>query len=321
MSLDVSVVVPTHGRPVLLARCLLALREQSLDRWRYEIIVVSDGRDEETQALLAAITSQTAAVVRYFSLPRARGPAAARNAGWHAARAPVVAFTDDDTIPARDWLAKGLRAMTADVEAVWGRVVVPLPSDPTDYEFDTGHLAHAGFVTANCFCRRSALERVGGFDERFRLAWREDSDLFFSLLAGNGTVQPAPAAIVVHPVRQAPWGISVLQQRKAEFNALLYKKHPRLYRKHIQATPPWHYYAIVAALALALIGALTSSVLASFGIAGWLVLTGEFCRRRLAATSRAAPHVAEMIVTSALIPPLAVFWRLHGAVKFRVFFL
>ncbi len=53
----------------------------------------------------------------------------------------------------------------------------------------------------------------------------------------------------------------------------------------------------------------------------WFALTARFCGRRLTGTSHAVGHVAEMAVTSALIPPLAVFWRLAGAVKYRVPFL
>src|SRR5438045_4205771 len=58
-------------------------------------------------------------------------------------------------------------------------------------------------------------------------------------------------AVVVHPVRPAPWGISLRQQRKSLFDALLYKKHPRLYRLSIGSQPPWNYYAVVALLVLA----------------------------------------------------------------------
>jgi len=47
-------------------------------------------------------------------------------------------------------------------------------------------------------------------------------------------------------------------------------------------------------------------------------MTGRFCARRLRGTSRSPGHVAEMVATSALIPPLSVFWRLFGAWKFRV---
>ena len=52
----------------------------------------------------------------------------------------------------------------------------------------------------------------------------------------------------------------------------------------------------------------------------WAVLTGRFCLRRLSGTSAAPRHVAEMIATSVLIPPLSVYWRLYGAWKFRVWF-
>jgi hypothetical protein len=59
--------------------------------------------------------------------------------------------------------------------------------------------------------------------------------------------------------------------------------------------------------------------LAAAGV--WVVLTGHFVARRLRGTAHTARHVAEMVVTSALIPPLSVFWRLAGAVTFRVPFL
>ena len=56
-------------------------------------------------------------------------------------------------------------------------------------------------------------------------------------------------------------------------------------------------------------------------MAVWLALTAQLCQRRLTATTHAPRHVAEMIVTSALIPFLSVFWRLRGAFRYRVVFL
>jgi len=132
----------------------------------------------------------------------------------------------------------------------------------------------------------------------------------------------APDAVVIHPLRSAQWGVSLSQQRKSMFNALLYKKHPTLYREKIQAAPPWHYYAIVGAL-LVVIGALLGRKqgLAFGATCLWMFLTGRFCLQRLDQTSRERRHVAEMLVTSVLIPPLSIFWRIRGAIKFRVFFL
>jgi len=50
-------------------------------------------------------------------------------------------------------------------------------------------------------------------------------------------------------------------------------------------------------------------------------VTARFCARRLRGTSHAPRHVAEMAVTSALIPPLAIYWRLRGALAFHVWFI
>jgi GT2 family glycosyltransferase len=289
MTPRVSVVVPTCGRPALLARCLAALEKQTLPRDAYEIIVVED-RDRQ-------------------------GPAAARNRGWRQARARIVAFTDDDTLPDADWLRRGLDVFSsaAGIDAVCGRVVMPLGARPTDYERDAQGLERAEFVTANCFCRRSLLERLGGFDERFPLAWREDSDLHFRLLEAGARIAREPRAVVVHPVRPAPWGVSLAQQRKSMFDALLFKKHPRLYLQRIGPRVRWDYVAIVAVMFLGLLHPLF--------VALWVLLTLYLASTRLRGTSLAPRHVAEMLLTSALIPPLALFWRLAGALRYRTRFL
>lgn len=288
MALLVSVVVPTCGRPDLLRRCLAALERQTLARHSYEIVVVDD---TELRS----------------------GPAAARNRGWRQAKAPVVAFTDDDTVPDARWLEEGLAAVRRGGDAVVGRTVMPLSAPPTDYERNESGLERGEFITANCFVRRYVLERLGGFDESFRLPWREDSDLHFRLLERGFRILRAEAALVVHPVRPAPWGVSLRQQRKVVFDALLFRKHPRLYRERIRAVPPWDYYLIVLCLFLAFFS--------KVALVLWAALTARFIARRLRGTSKAPSHVAEMIVTSILIPPLSVFWRVVGALRFRVAFV
>jgi glycosyltransferase involved in cell wall biosynthesis len=314
----VSVVVPTHGRPAMLLRCLEALAAQTLARGDYEVIVVSDGPDARSRAAIDA----SACAVRHLALARRSGPAAARNAGWRAASGLIVAFTDDDTVPHPDWLAEGLAALAEGYDAVTGRIVMPLPRLPTDYERDAARLAEAEFVTANCFVTVEMLEAVGGFDERFTLAWREDSDLHFALLAHGAVVGRAPRALVVHPVRPARWGVSLTQQRKVSFDALLYKKHRRLYRERIRGAPRLDYYAVVATL-LAAVTALAlgaKAVAVVLGVA-WLAMTLRLAARRLAGTRRDWRGVGEMVATSAAIPLLAVFWRAVGAVRYRVVFL
>ena len=113
-----------------------------------------------------------------------RGPAAARNVGWRASHADWIAFLDDDVVPMASWFERlGHDLDTADrdpaIGGVQGRIVVPLPADrrPTNWERDVAGLEAAAFVTADLAYRRTVLERVGGFDEHFTGAYREDADL------------------------------------------------------------------------------------------------------------------------------------------------
>jgi glycosyltransferase involved in cell wall biosynthesis len=318
-----SVVIPTYQRPDLLSRVLDALATQTLAPDEFEIIVCDDAGSEETRALVERWRDAHPISISYINGPTPKqGPAAMRNAGWRRARGEVIAFTDDDTVPDPDWLRQGLLALADDAaDAASGRIVVPLPDDPTDYERDTARLEGAGFVTANCFCRRATLQSVGGFDPRFRTAWREDSDLFFKLIKSGFDVVHALDAVVVHPVRPAPWGVSLRAESKHVFDALLYKKHPDLYVQFIRPDRPHLYYAILAALALGLTGAIDDSFAVTVaGLVSWLVLTAVLVLRRLRATKRTWSHVAEIIVTSTLIPLLSVYHRVRGGVAFRVAF-
>lgn len=319
----ISVVVPTYRRPALLHRCLQALLIQDCF-YPYEIIVADDAGEEaalrEVEAVM--ISSGSRAPIRYVPVKEKHGPAAARNQGWKAAQGEIVAFTDDDCIPAPDWLRHGIESFSGDVIAVWGRLAMPLPEKPTDYEWNASGLSRAVFVTANCFVRKTALQACGGFDENFKRAWREDSDLYFFLSKLPGKIVHAPSALIIHPVRPAPWGISVKQQQNNLYEALLYKKHPDLYREKIEPAFPWHYYLVVLMLFAAAMEMLLGKPFAALAFfSAWAFWTAYFCLKRLEFTALTAKHILEMIWTSVLIPPAAVFWRLAGAVKYRVLFL
>ena len=322
MPVKISVVIPTYRRPALLRNCLAALAAQRFEPGDYEVLVVGDGYDAATEAVVREFTAQHPAF-QYYHLPCKGGPAAARNQGWQRAAGTLVAFTDDDCLPDPGWLTGFWSAYGGEREAAFtGRVRVPVPAPPTDYEKNVAGLETASFVTANCLCTRAALQRVGGFDERFSMAWREDSDLEFKLMRAGIPIRYQVDAVVVHPVRPAPWGVSIREQKKSMFNALLFKKDPDLYRRKIQKGPRWDYYLIVGCLLLGMTGVAAGvPPLAWTALACWGVLTARFAAARLAGTSREAGHVLEMIVTSAVIPFACVYWRLYGAWQYKVFFL
>ncbi|ASZ13823.1 glycosyltransferase [Chitinophaga pendula] len=326
MAISISVIVPTYKRPRLLMQCLQALAAQDFDKSAFEVIIVSDGPDTLAKQLVLSWKHSGVLQVEYLPLPAKRGPAAARNLGWQRARGTLIAFTDDDCQPDIHWLQQlwstHIHYQSAPLQAYTGRIIVPMPEELTDFALNTAQLEQADFVTANCACTREALLLTGGFDERFAMAWREDSDLEFKLIDHDICVIHVSDAIVVHPVRAATWGVSLREQRKCMFNALLYKKFPVLYRTKIAQWPPKDYYLMIASFMVLLLGVVTGQLWVALGaMMLWLLLLVLFIRRRLAVTSRRPSHVFEMIITSTLIPFLSVYWNWYGAWRYKVLFI
>jgi glycosyltransferase involved in cell wall biosynthesis len=319
----ISVVIPTYRRPQLLKNCLNALLQQKFDKTQYEIIVVSDGPDPDTKKIFDDLAGYNSPVLTFSPLPQKKGPAAARNYGWLNARGKIIAFTDDDCLPDAYWLKEIVANCNPEENvALTGKVVVPVGKRPTDYEQNTANLQTADFITANCACTKNALIKAGGFDEQFSMAWREDSDLEFKLINQNIPIKRIETAIVTHPVRKSAWGVSVKEQKKTMFDALLYKKHPELFKKKIRTTSPILYYFIIAGFAMMLGGLIAGNDNISVtGLIIWIALTAYFIFKRLYSTKLTLNHITEMVVTSLIIPFLSVFWQWYGAVKYRVLFI
>jgi glycosyltransferase involved in cell wall biosynthesis len=322
MKPKISVVIPTYHRPMLLKRCIDALANQSIGKNHFEIIVVSDGLDSNTKDIIAKIKTQEKINLFFYALPKHKGPAAARNLGVKKTTTEYIAFTDDDCIPDSSWLAYGLEMFEKGHHAFAGKIIVPIPQNPTDADISLSHLETASFVTANAFCTKKLFQNVGGFSEEFTLAWREDSDLEFKIREAGYFVASTKRAVVIHPPKPTFWGISVFEQKKAMFNALLYKKHKNLYKKYIQPLPPLHYYAIVIS-AICFISSLfiKNNALVFFSVFFWTYLTVRFMIKRIKPVQKSFVHISDIVVSSILIPPFAIFWRLKGAFSYKVFFI
>jgi Glycosyl transferase family 2 len=304
MTADVCVVIPTIGRSSL-RRLLLALAKQPVPIGR--IVVVDDRRSPARRLLVPASLAARTTVLASGG----RGPAGARNLGWQAVDSPWIVFLDDDVVPSPTW-SRQLRtdlAVDADVAASQGRIVVPLPDGrrPTDRERNVARLEGAEWITADMAVRRSALADVAGFDERFRRAYREDSDFALRLRAEGWRLEHG-ARLVTHPVQPAPWWASVAAQRGNRDDALILALHGRGWhpdrgrrRRHIVITG-----AGVTAAVLACAGRRRLAA----GAAGvWLAGSAEFAAARIAAGSRRRSEVLTMVLTSLLIPPTATaYW-------------
>ncbi len=326
ITMQISVIIPTFKRPALLIKCLSHLAQQNFPKEKYEVIVVSDGPDIKTKTDVTSFSQQQLFFNIYcYNLKEKKGPAAARNKGVQHAQGELIVFTDDDCLPHADWLKafwNAYKTIDKTQTAFTGQTIVPHSNTPTDYEKNISNLQTAEFITANCAITKTAFNKVGGFDEAFPIAWREDSDMHFKLIENNVPVHHVKNAIVIHPVRKAIWGVSLKEQKKSAFNALLYKKHSQLYRQRISAKPLWNYYIMIFLLSFFIIAIINGfNALALLSFSSWLILLTEFVLRRLKTTARSISHVIEMIATSALIPFLSVFWTLYGSFKYKTFFL
>jgi glycosyltransferase involved in cell wall biosynthesis len=312
---DVSVVVPTIGRP-----SLTTLLKALVGGTDFEVILVDDRRRKETPlAVPAALAPYTKVLTG-----KGVGPAAARNLGWRAAGAPWVVFLDDDVRPDPDWWARLAAdlAVPADVGGVQGRLHVPLPARrrPNDWERTTHGLTTGRWITADMAYRRAALAAAGGFDERFPRAFREDAELAHRI-ARAGWRLVRGRRRVVHPVRpEGPW-VSLRVQRGNADDALLRRLYGPRWRE-LLGIPRGrrHLHAATAAagcLALACAVHPRLRPVALMAGAGWLGLTAQFAAVRVKPGPRDPDELATMLLTSALIPPLATAYWLRGWVRWR----
>ena len=207
-----SIVVPTHRRPAQIKRCLRALADLEYPPSAYEIIVVDDGGDLQTERIAEAVGHRHHLSVRVVAQPRG-GPATARNTGAAAARGRYLAFTDDDCVPARDWLSKLERRLTADSAALVGGLTAnALPSRQfstasqmlIDYLYDYYHVEQTGarfFTTNNMAVATDTFRVLGGFDESFPLAAGEDREFCERWQHSGRHLVYADEALVYHAHR------------------------------------------------------------------------------------------------------------------------
>jgi glycosyltransferase involved in cell wall biosynthesis len=312
----ITVVVPTLGRPSL--RVLLDALPRDL------AVLVVDDRPCPDEPL--SVPDH----VSVISGP-ARGPAAARNAGWRAAAGEWVAFLDDDVLPDPDWAARLAADVTGagpDVGGVQGVVRVPLPEDrrPTDWERVTAGLTDGAWITADMAYRRDALAGVGGFDERLPRAFREDADLAFRVRRAGWTLQRGRRGIT-HPVRpESPW-VSLRTQRGNADDALLRRLYGPRWRSLLEV-PPGRRPRHVVTTALLMTALLTGSaavatrrrgwtLAAALATTGWAAGTAELAAARIAPGPRDRREVTTMLATSVAIPPVAVAHWLRGWWRWR----
>jgi GT2 family glycosyltransferase len=261
---QVSVVVPTHDRPERLAAALAGLRAQTLAPEAFEVIVVDDGSmTPGTQAILSDELSRGALHLRSVRHRTPRGTAAGRNSGWRAARAALVAFTDDDCVPEANWLTAALTVSNRHPGAIIQGRTEPNPAEleRRGVFSRTIRVERLGpqYEACNIFYPRELLERVGGFDEAFGLfSAGEDTDLAWRSLEAGARTAFAPDALVFHAVHELGPLRTLREAMRLSQTALVFSRHPetRVMLNRRLFWNGWHYLVIRSLFALALPGPL-----------------------------------------------------------------
>ncbi|NNM27978.1 MAG: glycosyltransferase, partial [Akkermansiaceae bacterium] len=224
----ISVVVCTFNGAERLKACLAACL--AIDFPDFEVLVIDDGSTDRTRAVVAECTG-----ARYIHQDHA-GLSAARNRGAREASGEIIAYTDDDCEPDRDWLFWLARAFADPATAAAGgpnlppvpdgcqeAVVAAAPGAPSHVLLDDTNAEH--LPGCNLALRRASLEQAGGFREQFTTAG-DDVDLCWRFLDRGWRLTFAPCAFVWHRRRPTLPRFLLQQLRYGRAEALLYEAHP-----------------------------------------------------------------------------------------------
>ena len=193
MSPDVSVVIPTYNRRVMVREAIDSVLAQTAAG--FELIVVDDGSSDGTAEDLAQLGAEHAKTVR-TEHTASRGPAAARNRGVAIASAPLVAFLDSDDLWAPEKLARHLEFMRenpgcaiSQTDEIWirnGRRVNPgMRHRKRGGDFFIESLRTCLVSPSAVLMRKELFDSIGGFDEDLSAA--EDYDLWLRIQVEHET--------------------------------------------------------------------------------------------------------------------------------------
>ncbi len=228
--LELSVVIPVFNGAATIGETLQALLDQC--RPAEEIIVVDDGSTDNTKSVVREFP------VKYISQENA-GPATARNTGWRKAKGNIVAFTDSDCLPKKEWLRELIRPFddpavgaaggvyqTANINSLLARLI----GVEIDYRYSQMGKYIDVHGAYNLAVRRTILEKIDGFNENYSHPSGEDWDLCFRIIEKKYKIQFCPQAKVAGHHREKLGRYLKDQYRHGFYRMLLYRDYSRKLR-------------------------------------------------------------------------------------------
>jgi len=241
--MQISVVIATCNRAQRLEGALAALASQQIpDSLKWEIVVVDNNSRDSTADAVAAFCRTATVPVSYVFEPR-QGLSHARNRGVREARGSILAFIDDDVVPAPDWVGQVAAAIDRwNADGVGGRILPRWESPPPVWLTESPRLLRllaimdfdgSGLLSlplqrqpqvwgANMAFRRELFDRVGEFDPRLGVVGKklfkgEETDLVHRALELGLKIAYDPALTVFHRIGPD-------RMRKAYFRRLVFER-------------------------------------------------------------------------------------------------
>jgi GT2 family glycosyltransferase len=226
---DLSVVVPTLGRPVL-EQCLDSMAAGS--RWPGRLVLLDQGTNSEVAVWVRRLQARGLAIDHVRS--QQRGVAAARNRGVERVSTPLFAVNDDDQCVAVDWLERMHARLRARPDGIiTGRVEPAAPGVPSSTSsmvpvvhtrplFDRDPL-----FAGNMGLSRTTMAKIGPFDEAASLNGAEDNDWGYRALRLGVPIIYAPDVAVTHLDWRDLHELRATYRRYARAQGGFYGKHLR----------------------------------------------------------------------------------------------
>jgi glucosyl-dolichyl phosphate glucuronosyltransferase len=219
---EVSVIIPTYNRSSLLRDAVASVLGQDT-RIPFEIIVVDNNSKDDTAAVVRSLMDQHQGRIKYI-VETEQGNAHARNRGVQTARAPIIAFLDDDVTVETNWLTSLKHALDshADLAFVGGKVLPQWTVTPPSWltpehwsplavlDYGPGDLliggnSPRGLLTANIAIRKNVFDEIGSFSPHLQrvkgaIGSMEDTEFLLRVCRSGKQGMYLPSMVAHAPV-------------------------------------------------------------------------------------------------------------------------
>ena len=231
-SVILSIVIPSYNSAKLLSRCIFALENQSAKKAYFEITVADDGSTDETVEMLENFQARTELKLQWTTIKNS-GPATARNAGVEISSGPWIGFLDADVIPNPDWVETALKLIRnhPNTGALEGRTEVTQRGRATPFTHQTANTEGGRYPTCNLIVRKN----LAHFHQAYKIPFREDTDLAFSILESGYPIIFSSKLEVEHPPLKPSYSRPFFLAQRYYYDGVLARRFPSRYHKELDA--------------------------------------------------------------------------------------